>query len=72
MYISVMDFSTTTIHTLVWDVDEASTEEVEILLESLGYHLSQVSYMTSKEEPMVSTIEVSELLENFNINKNNK
>jgi hypothetical protein len=67
-----MDFSTTTIHTLVWDVDEASTEEVEILLESLGYHLSQVSYMTSKEEPMISTIEVSELLENFNINKNNK
>lgn len=72
MYISVMDFSTTTIHTLVWDVEEASTEEVEILLESLGYHLSQVSYMTSQEEPMVSTIEVSELLENFNINKNNK
>jgi hypothetical protein len=67
-----MDFSTTTIHTLVWDVEEASTEEVEILLESLGYHLSQVSYMTSKEEPMISTIEVSELLENFNINKNNK
>lgn len=72
MYISVMDFSTTTIHTLVWDVEVASTEEVEILLEGLGYHLSQVSYMTSQEEPMVSTIEVSELLENFNINKINK
>ena len=58
-----MDYSTTTIHVLVWDVEKTSTEEVECLLESLGYHLSQVSYMTSDEEPMVSTIEVSDLLE---------
>ena len=72
MYISIMDFSTTTIHTLVWNVEEASTEEVEILLESLGYHLSQVSYMTSQEEPTVSTIEVNDLLDDFKINKINK
>lgn len=72
MYISVMDFSTTTIHTLVWNVEEASTEEVEILLESLGYHLSQVSYMTSQEEPTISTIEVNDLLDDFKINKINK
>lgn len=72
MYISVMDFSTTTIHTLVWNVEEASTEEVEILLESVGYHLSQVSYMTSQEEPTISTIEVNDLLDDFKINKINK
>lgn len=57
-----MDYRTTSITTLVWGVEKFSTEEVECLLESLGYHLSQVSYMTSDEEPMVSTVEVSDLL----------
>lgn len=63
MYITVMDYSTKTIHTLAWNVEKASTEEVEILLERCGYHLSQVSYMTSDEEPEYSIIEVSDLLE---------
>jgi len=62
MYISVMDYSTTSITTLVWDVEKASTEEIEALIERLGYHLSQVSYMTSDEEPDISVIEVSDLI----------
>ena len=57
-----MDYSTTTIHVLAWNVEKTTTEEVECLLEGLGYHLSQVSYMTSDEEPEVSTIEVDDLL----------
>lgn len=63
MYISVMDYSTKNIHTLVWDVVKATTEEVECLLETLGYNLSQVSYMTSDDEPEVGVIEVSDLLD---------
>jgi len=66
MYITVMDFSTTTVTKLAWDVEKASNEEVEALLESIGYHLSQVSYMTSDEEPDVSIVEVSDLLNPFN------
>ena len=45
MYITVMDFSTETITKLVWDVEEAESEQVEILLERMGYHLSQISYI---------------------------
>ena len=64
MYITVMDFSTSTVTKLVWDVEKASNEEVEALLESVGYHLSQVSYMTSDEEPDVNIVEVSDVIGN--------
>ena len=66
MYITVMDFSTTTVTKLAWDVEKASNEEVEALLESVGYHLSQVSYMTSDEEPDINIVEVSDLLNPLN------
>ena len=65
MYITVMDFSTSTITKLVWDVAKASNEEVEALLEQMGYHLSQVSYMTTDEEPEFGGIvEVSDVIGN--------
>ena len=64
MYITVMDFSTETITKLVLDVEEKpQTEEVECLLERCGYHLSQVAYMTTDEEPAVSLTYVSDILE---------
>ena len=65
MYITVMDFITSTITKLVWDVEKASNEEVEALLEQMGYHLSQVSYMTTDEEPEFGGIvEVSDVIGN--------
>ena len=59
-----MDYSTTTITKLVWDVVSATTEEVEALLDMIGYNLSQISYMTSDEEPDYGgCIEVSDILQ---------
>ena len=68
MYITVMDFCTETITKLVWDRDKDSvqTEEVECLLEGIGFHLSQIHYMTSDEEPDVGLVEVSDLLSDKN------
>ena len=64
MYITVMDYSTKTITKLVWDVEQAETEEVECMLEAVGYHLSQIAYMTTEDEPdFGGEVEVSELLE---------
>lgn len=64
MYITVMDFSTETITKLVWDVEEAESEQVEILLERMGYHLSQISYMTTKDEPEFGgVVEVTDVLD---------
>lgn len=63
MYITVMDYSTKTITKLVWDVEQAVTEEVECMLEGIGYHLSQIAYMTSDDEPdFGGIVEVSDLL----------
>lgn len=63
MYITVMDFSTETITKLVWNVEEQpQTEEVECLLEAIGYHLTQIAYMTTDEEPVVGLAEVSDIL----------
>ena len=60
-----MDFSTETITKLVWDVEEAESEQVEILLERMGYHLSQISYMTTKDEPdFGGIVEVTDVLQN--------
>ena len=70
MYITVMDFSTTTVTKLVWDVPSATTEEVEIMLEAAGYRMSQISYMTSDEEPDYGgVVEVSGVLPDFTITK---
>lgn len=62
MYITVMDFSTETVTKLVWDAESPTNEEVEILLERMGYHLSQISYMTTDEEPAIGLVEVNDVL----------
>ena len=62
MYITVMDYSTKKVATLAWNVENATTEEVEILLERCGYHFSQIDYMISEEEPEYSIMEVTDLL----------
>ena len=65
MYITVMDFSTSTISKLVWDVESATTEQVEITLERMGFHLSQIAYMTTDDEPdFGGIIEVTDVLPN--------
>ena len=65
-YITVMDYSTSTITKLVWDVKSVTTEETEILLERLGYHLSQIAYMTTDEEPdFGGIVEVSDLIDTW-------
>lgn len=61
MYITIMDSRNTSVTTYMWDVVSASTEEVEVLIDRLGYHLSEVSYMTSDEEPYISTIEINDI-----------
>lgn len=68
MYITVMDFSTETITKIVWNVEEAETEQVEILLELAGYHLSQISYMVTQDEPDCGEVEVTDILEEETIN----
>ncbi len=70
MYITVMDYSTTTISKMVWDVENATTQEVEILLEAVGYNLSQISYMTSEDEPDYGgVVEVTDIMPDFKITK---
>lgn len=63
MYITVMDFSTENVTVLAWNVEKASSEEVEILLERCGYHLSQIHYMTTQDEPEIGSVEVNDLLQ---------
>ena len=59
-----MDYSTETITKLVWDVVRPTTEQVEILLERMGYHLSQIHYMTTEDEPDYGgVVEVSDVLQ---------
>lgn len=63
MYVTVMDFSTSSVTTLAWDVETATDEEAEVLLERMGYHLSQVSYMLTEDEPDYGgVVEVSDVL----------
>ena len=70
MYITVMDFSNKTISQLSWDVEDASTEDVEVILERAGFRISQIAYMTSDEEIPVGIIELSDLIESdFSQNK---
>ena len=70
MFIHVMDFSIKAFRTLVWDVESYTTEDVELLLEAMGYHLSQVAYMTSEDEfEDGGVVEVTDLMPNFRIDK---
>lgn len=45
MYITVMDFSTTTVTKLVWDVEKTSNEEVEAVLKQIGKKESKYKQM---------------------------
>lgn len=70
MYITVMDFSTSSVSKIAWDVESASSEEVEIVLEAIGYRLSDISYMTTIEEPEFAlAVELSDILPDINIEK---
>lgn len=62
MYITVMDYSTSTINKLVWDVEDMESACIEMLLELMGYHLSQISYMTTEDEPDFGIVEVTDIL----------
>ncbi len=63
MYITVMDYSTESITKLVWDVEEANSEQIEILLERMGYHISQIAYMTTTDEPdFGGVVEVTDVI----------
>ena len=63
MYITVMDYSTSTITKLVWDVEDTESACVEMLLELMGYHLSQISYMVTEDEPdFGGIVEVTDVL----------
>ena len=61
MYITVMDYSTCTVTKLVQD---KPIKNVEDLLQRCGYHLSEIAYMISEEEPQFGLTEVSDILEN--------
>lgn len=55
MTITVLDYSTSSV-TMITDVDAEcfpQNEDVEEWLEHHGFHLSQISYMTSEETPEV-------------------
>lgn len=58
-----------TVETWHWDEPTATTEEVQVLIEALGYDLGKVFYMTSDEEPYVSANEVSDRLPDFKIER---
>ena len=61
-----IDMSVETWH---WDKEKATTEEVQVLIEALGYDLTKVYYMTSDEEPYVTANEVSDRLPDFQIER---
>lgn len=67
MYITVMDYCTSSVTKIVWDVDSPKEEEVDILLEAIGYELTHICYMVTEEEPnLEGFIEVSEMFPNCN------
>ena len=69
MYITIMNPSTHSVTTYDWDVPTPTKEEVEVLIEALGYHWDEIFYMTSIEEPIVSSNEVSDVLPDFKIER---
>jgi len=54
-----------TVVTWQWDRPTATTDEVQLLIEALGYDPKQVFYMMGDDEPMVSSAEVSDRLPDF-------
>ena len=64
-----MNPSAQTVTTYVWDVPTPTEEEVELLISALGYHWDEIFYMTSIEEPTVSSVEVSDVLPEFKIER---
>lgn len=69
MYITIMNPTAQTVTTYDWDVPTPTKEEVEVLIEALGYHWDEIYYFTSLEEPIISTSEVADVLPNFKIEK---
>lgn len=69
MYITIMNPSANTVTTYDWDVTTPSDEEVQVLIEALGFHLDEIFYFTSLEEPFVSSSEISDVLPDFRIDK---
>jgi len=45
-------------------VQNEPIHDVEVLLQKLGYHLSEIAYMTSEEEPEFGMVEISDILMN--------
>ena len=52
-----------------WDVPTASAEEVQVLIEALGHHMEDVSYITTEDEPIIGNVEVEDVLPDFTITK---
>lgn len=61
-----LDMSVETWH---WDKDKATTDEVKVLIEALGYDIASVYFMTSDDEPFVSSAEVTDRLPDFSIER---
>lgn len=61
-----LDMSVETWH---WDKEKATTDEVKVLIEALGYDVASVYFMTSDDEPFVSSAEVTDRLPDFNIER---
>lgn len=62
MYITIMDYSTEAISIIKLPATTPTTENIESLLESVGFHLSQIAYMTTEEIPEIGeAVDVDEL-----------
>lgn len=52
MYVTVIDYSIPAVRVHEWDIEhDPTTEETEGYLADVGYHISQISFMTSEEMP---------------------
>lgn len=64
MYISILDYSTSNV-CIIHDADDLTkdllTEDIEALLESIGFHVSNISYMISVSEPGPASTTLAEL-----------
>lgn len=63
MYITIMSEKDATVTTYAWDVEEATIDEVWVLIDSLGYHMDEICYMVTEEEPFVSCEEINDRIE---------
>lgn len=69
MYITITNPTTQTVTVYDWDVPTPTDEEVQVLIEALGYHWDEINYFTSLEEPVVSSVEIADILPDFTITK---